>query len=387
MAKRVEDTPRLSRGLFYIGVIGLVIVGIAGFIFVQRGSDSAVNIATGAPKPLPVNVGRVGFVDTLEIAEQYTGLVAARRTSSLGFEAGGRVESLRVDVGDTVQEGTVLAKLDTRTLSANLAAATAQIGEAEAALKIAQTTVSRQKILAEKGLLSGQSFDEADAQALAAEARLTAAKAQRDALRVRIDQASLKAPFEGMITKRFLDEGAIASPGQPVFQLVENSALETTIGVPAKLARRLQPGETYQLIVDQQKIPAELRSVTGVIDASQRTVTAVFDIDAASAVFSGAVARLELREKLEQSGTWIPVSAMTEADRGLWSIYVAHKTDGDDYRVEKRLVDIIHAEADKVFVRGALSEGEYFVKDGLHRLTPDQRVTLKFDDANAAEAG
>lgn len=375
MSQHVVQKPRVSRGIFFLIVMGLFILGIVGFILTQRGDTSALNIASGKASPLPVNVITAEYSDTLEIREQYTGLVSARRSSALGFETGGRLQAIHVDVGDTVKKGAVLARLDTRTLEANLAAANAQTGEAEANLKLAKSTSDRQAVLEEKGLLSSQRFDESAAQADAAQARLAASSAQIDALKVRIDLSRLTAPFDGVITRRMVDEGAIAGPGQPVLQLVEVSALETSIGLPSAVTEKLMAGEVYQLRIDDRMVPARLRNVTGVIDASQRTMNAVFDIDEEQDVQPGSVARLELKQTLDQRGFWIPVSAMTEAERGLWGIYAVRQAEDGQFRVEKQLVDILHAEADRAFVRGSVSEGDRFVLNGLHRITPGQIVS------------
>ena len=375
MAEVQKDRPRFSRGMFYIAVIGLVLLGIAGFVFSQRGEESAVNIASGDPAPLPVNTRIAERSETLLIKEQYTGLVSARRSSALGFEAGGRIETISVDVGDVVEAGDILAELDTSSLKADLAAAKAQISGAEASLKLARSTVERQTLLEEKGLLSAQRFDEAEAQADAAIAQLNVSKAQAASLQVRIDLSRLKAPFGGVVTKRYMDEGTIAGAGAPVLVIVESSQLETSIGLPSSMARSLEVGKTYDLRVDDVLHPASLRSVTGVIDNGQRTVTAVFDLGSeSSAVYPGAVARLELEQSLPQSGYWVPVAAMTEADRGMWSIFVVTEDADGEPVVEKRLVDVLHPEADRAFVRGALQSGDEMVLNGLHRLTAGMRV-------------
>ncbi len=375
MASDVRSGPRLSRGLFYLAIIAMVMIGIAGFILSQRSEGGAVNIAEGPPKPLPVSVSTVRFSDTLNIREQYTGLVSARRTSELGFETGGRIERVLVDVGDQVASGQKLALLDTRTIQANLNAANAQIGEAQASLKLARSTVERQAQLEAKGLLSAQSYDEASAQEEAALARLDAASAQAEALKVRLELASLRAPFDGVVTQRFRDEGAIASPGTPVVQLVESSVLETAIGLPGHLADRLDVGKTYPVDIAGTEVEATLRSMTGVIDTNMRTVTAVFDLPESIAASAGDVARLQLEQSLSQSGFWVPVSALSEAERGLWSIYVVRDDDAGTPRAEKSLVDLLHAEADRAFVRGALDDGDLFITDGLHRLAPRQIIS------------
>ena len=374
MSTEQARLPSARKGAFFIFVILAVIAGIVAFVFVQRGDASAVNVPSEAPRPLPVNAARVEYVGALNINELYTGLVVARRTSALGFETGGRIALLNADLGDEVSEGEVLAHLDTRSLNARLQAADAQINEAKASLRLAETTRERQAFLVENDLLSSQSFDEVETQVDAANARLAAAEAQASSLRIQIELSSIRAPFSGVITERAADEGAIAAPGVPVLTLVETGALEIRIGVPVDIASRLAVGETYEMRVESQIVPVTLRSKTGVIGASQRTMTVVFDLPENAGVSPGSVARLEMEEALDQSGFWIPVSAMTEASRGLWAIFAIVPDAHDVPRVEKRLVDIVHAEANRVFVRGALEDGEMFVVDGLHRLVPGQSV-------------
>ena len=90
-----------------------------------------------------------------------------------------------------------------------------------------------------------------------------------------------------------------------------------------------------------------------------------------------------MEEALDQSGFWIPVSAMTEASRGLWAVFAIVPDENNVPRVEKRLVDIVHAEASRVFVRGAMEDGELFVLDGLHRLVPGQSVAPDTSNSSA----
>lgn len=383
MSTEQARVPSARKGVFFILVILAVIAGIIAFVFVQRGDASAVNIPSEAPRPLPVNAARVDYVDVLNINELYTGLVVARRTSALGFETGGRIAVLNADLGDPVSEGQVLARLDTRSLNARLQAAEAQINEAKASLRLAETTRERQAFLVENDLLSSQSFDEVETQVDAANARLAAAEAQASSLRIQIELSSIRAPFSGVITERTADEGAISAPGIPLLTLVETGALEIRIGVPVEIASRLIVGNPHDMRVEGALVSAILRSKTGVIGASQRTMTVVFDLPEGAPVNAGSIARLEMEEALDQSGFWIPVSAMTEASRGLWAVFAIVPDENNVPRVEKRLVDIVHAEASRVFVRGAMEDGELFVLDGLHRLVPGQSVAPDTSNSSA----
>ena len=367
--------PSFVKGMLFIAVICAVIGLIIIFIITQRGDASAVNIPTSRMAAISVNVSRVSLSDQMRIGEQHTGLVMARRSSELGFEAGGRIAAISADVGDQVKHGQVLAKLDTRSLVSRLQAARAQISEAEAGLKLADSTRSRQKILVDKELLSSQGYEEVSSQVDAASARLSAAKAQAETLSVQIELSSIRAPFSGVVTERYSDEGAISNPGQPLLKLVESGVLEVRLGLPEAVSANLVPGRSYPVLIQGVSYDADLRTVTGVIDANQRTVTAIFDLPEGTPVSSGAVARLEIVQDVSQTGFWVPVSAMTEASRGLWSIYVVQPSDGGEQIIEKRLIDVLHAEAEQAFVRGALRDGDLFVVNGLQRIAPGQTVS------------
>ena len=114
---------------------------------------------------------------------------------------------------------------------------------------------------------------------------------------------------------------------------------------------------------------ARLKAVLPEVDAATRTLTAVFTLQTGD-IPLGAVIELELTSSIPTPGYWLPLTALTESDRGLWGIFVIN----DDSAVERRLVEIIHVEANQAFVRGTLNPGERVVKTGVQRIVPGQRV-------------
>ncbi len=367
-----EKKPSFWKGLLFLLVLALVIAGLVLAALALR-SEEGPKVAEMPPTPISAAVVEVVLQGDFDLKESYSGLVTPRRESQLGFTTGGRIASLNTDIGDRVAEGQRLAILDTRALRAQLAAAEAAIDEVVANRELALTIVERQRDLRDEGFVSQQVVDEFAAQASAADARLQAARAQADTLRVQIDLAQIRAPFDGMVTERFVDEGVIAAPGQAIFTLVEASTLEARIGVPESALASLTAGETYELNVAGRPVEAVLRADTGVIDARQRTVTTVFEIPADQGVATGAVARLYLNRAVDERGLWVPVSALKEATRGLWSVYVA-EPDGDGFMAQTRLVEIVHTDGPRAFVRGALEDGDLVVVDGLQRITPKQPI-------------
>ena len=367
-----EKRPGPAKGLIFL-VLLLLTIGAMLFGATLLRSEEGPKVAVTAPEPLTVPVRPAQLTKAFTLQETYSGLAEARRTSELGFSTGGRIEDIAVDVGDQVKTGQTLARLDTRGLRAQLASAQAVVEEARSAHSLALNTVERQRRLSLQGHVSPQAVDEAEAQAETALARVEAAKAQADILRVQIDLARITAPFDGMVTARTSDEGAIAGAGQPLLQLVETGHLEARIGLPAATAARLQPGDVYDLRADTGTVEATLRSVTGVIDPNQRTVAAMFDITNSGAIASGAVVRLSMSREIDEPGFWVPVKSLSTASRGLWTVYVAAPVDGG-FEVEPRPVEMVHTDGERAFVRGPVSDGELVIIDGLQRIVPGMSV-------------
>lgn len=367
-----EKKPTAIKGIAFIVLLLIVSAGLMFLALTRRSADGPL-IPNNTPSAISVQVQEVHLADALTLEETFSGIVSARRTSQLGFSGGGRVTGIRVDVGDEVRAGQVLAQLDTRDLRASLAAAEANIAEAEANYALANSTVGRQRTLFERGHVAQQRVDEAEAQAGASQARIEAAKAQADALRVAIDLSTIRAPYAGTVTSRMMDEGVIATPGMPMLEIVEAGQLEARIGVPSPVAANMEVGKLYALISDRGAVDATLRAKTGVIDQSLRTMSTVFDIVDASAVDAGAVVRLSMPREITERGFWAPVSALAESSRGLWSVYVATPVEGG-YEARPRLVEVVHSDGDRVFVRGTVDNGERYITGGISRLVPGQRV-------------
>lgn len=373
--------PTWLKGFAFLIFLGLVAAGFLYGAFLLR-SEEGPKVALAAPEPLTVEVVDIEVATTFELEEGYAGLATAARTSQLGFSSGGRVDAINVRVGDRVKAGESLAKLDTRALAAQLASSNAVVEEARAAHRLALDTVERQRTLLRQGHISAQRVDEAEAQANTAVARIEAARAQADTLRVQIDLARITAPYDGVVTGRFADEGAIAGAGQPILELVETGKLEARIGVPAAAVSSLEAGKEYMLQSDAGPVPATLRSVTGVVSASQRTVAAVFEFPQPDVVPAGSIVRLSLPRTIEEGGFWVPLKALTSASRGLWTVYVA-VSDGSGTRAEGRLVEMIYSSGDRAYVRGPMKPNDRVIIDGLHRITPGVPVT-PIDSQHAA---
>ena len=313
----------------------------------------------------------------------YAGTSRAARRAELGFKRGGEVATVMVDLGDSVAAGQLLAQLDTRALASDLrraqseeVLAAANRRSASAQTELAANTERRVRALRANGNVSQQAFDEAHlqyrvsrAQLEVAQASLGRAQAAVEAMEVALSEAEIRAPFGGVIQARHVDEGSQIGPGSPALSLVETSKREAHIGIPESAVTSLTVGHAYTINWQNVSASAQLRSLLPEVNPNTRTVTAVFTV-ADQRIPLGAVVELSLRQRVPGDGFWVPIDALTAMDRGLWGVFII---DAENI-VQQRLVEIVHNEGDRAFVRGLLSTSDRVVATGTQRIVAGQRV-------------
>lgn len=340
-------------------------------------------LSSSAYAEVNVSVFNVVAQQSYQSNRVYAGRTAAARAAELGFKRGGEVAQIQVDLGDVVAQGDTLARLDTASISAQLTQAAAEVSLARANLEalqaeteLATNTEQRFRTLREQGHASIQVYDETrlalrakQAQLNVARANLERALAAQKTIEVDLREAVIRAPFPGTIQARYVDEGTQIRSGEPALRLVEDAHREAHVGIPADIARRLLPGQTYQVNWRDQSYAATLSAVLPEVDPATRTLTAIFDL-AGNDIPLGSTVEVAINEAVKDPGFWLPLSALTEADRGLWGVYVVNA----DQIVERRLIEIVHSEADRVFVRGTLRTDDQVVATGVQRIVPGQVV-------------
>ena len=313
----------------------------------------------------------------------YAGKTLPSRSSELGFKRGGEIAQVLVDIGDVVEKGQVLARLDSQTLASNLeqaqantALAQANLSAAKAEAQLAANTEKRFRTLREQGNTSKQIYDEAKlsfqtkrAQYQVAQANVKRALAAANASKIALAEAAIKAPFDGIIQSRYMDEGTQILGGTPAVKLIELGPIKAHVGVPSESLVNLTIGNTYNLSWNGKAQPARLMAISPEVDPDTRTLNAVFKISA-GIIPIGAVVELLLEQRVQTPGFWLPVSALTASDRGLWGVYVVNA----ENIIERRLVEVIHNEASRAYVRGLLSDKERVVNSGVQRIVPGQSV-------------
>jgi RND family efflux transporter MFP subunit len=359
----------------------------------------------------------------------FSGLIKATRTSELGFKRGGRVEAILVQNGQKVKQGELLARLDVQQTLADLdqaraslqaaeaqlaealagpraetiAAARAQVADTESEVKLWSARVARQKELQQSGAVSAQEFDDSRFQLEAVVNRRDRFQRQLDELlagtrveqiavfragvaqwtaavarlEVEVEDSYLKAPYDALVAKRHLDEGVVVPPGTALVRLLEHQEVEAWVGLPSDYIVRLPESSSYPIQIEGRSYRATVRDVLPEVDLATRTRTAVFtvvtDKDATELPIPGQMFRLSLHRNEPQDGFWIPITALARGQRGLWSVLIVSPI---DQKIERRDVELMQVDSNRVLVRGLIEAGERYVTTGLHRLTPGQKVEI-----------
>lgn len=324
------------------------------------------------PEPLPVETLEVRPDDGYAVRRRFTGVVRSRRASELAFERPGVLVDIRVDEGDAVDPGQLIARLDTSQLKARRRELVAALREAEAQVELSDVTAARLEELAEAQFTSRQAHDEARFGLAARRASADRLRAAIEAIDVDLRKSRLIAPFRGAVARRLVDEGEVVTAGTPVLRLLDRGRPEAVVGVPARLAADLTVGSVHSLQREGRRLEGLLTAIVDDVDPSTRTRALVFELEANAGVTDGELVELELTRRVPARGFWIPLDALTEGLRGSWTVYAV----SPELRVVSAAVEVLHLDDERVFVRGTLEPGDAVLVSGLHRVVPGQPVAV-----------
>ncbi|MFE8069954.1 efflux RND transporter periplasmic adaptor subunit [Marinobacteraceae bacterium S3BR75-40.1] len=372
--------PGAARKLPLPGLASLIMLALLAGC-----GESEKAVSENAQPAMPVVVQKLEAVDHYTVDREFSGRIESTRQSALAFEFSGRVESVTVDEGDRVSRGQLLARLDTDLLQAEQRQADAALAQRRSQLALARQTLKRFKRLLQDNAVSRQEVDEAQEKVHSLEAGVDLEKARLQTITTRLEKARLTAPFNAVVARRSVDEGAVVGPQQPVLQLLESGPQEARIAVTAGVADRFDVGETLALTVRGQQLQSHIKRILPVRDVRTHTVDLIVAIDAPETPLRpGDLVSAQVPETIENRGYWLPYSALTDATRGLWGVYSVVSDDQGQEQVALRTVEVLHQTGDRVFVRGTLEDGDRVVAKGTHRMVPGLAVDVQ--DARPALA-
>ncbi len=355
---------------------------------------SAPQAAASAPRAaLTVTVARP---EQRVLAQQVAanGNVAAWQEAIVSANVQGlRVADVKVNVGDVVKSGQVLATFDAAPVRQDEAQAQASLAEAEAALAEAAGNAARAAAVEASGALSAQQIAQYRTAEKTARARVQAARAVVAAQRLRLDRTEVRAPDAGVISARSATVGQVADNGTELFRLVRRGRLEWRADVMAEDLARIRPGQAAELTLPGPpgavpRVQGTVRQLGPTVDPKTRYATVYVDLPAGSAARAGMFAsgRIDLGESRALT---VPQDAIVMRDG---FAHVLLMQPGDAVRLTRvrtgRLagdrIELLDAlpEGAAVVVRGAA-----FLNDGDHvRVVQESEPNQPSDRASQAPA-
>lgn len=191
--------------------------------------------AEAAPTPTTVGTENIVVAERAELASgpAISGNLRAAEEATVRAEIGGTVLETLVDEGSRVAKGTVLARIDDRTIRDQYLSARSAVTSAQSAAEVAQRNLERSERLASAGAIAERDLETARTQNIAAQSQLADAKARLTLQEKQLADAQVRAPFTGIIAQRQVSGGDVVQPGGAMFTLVNPSSMRLEASVPA----------------------------------------------------------------------------------------------------------------------------------------------------------
>ncbi len=322
----------------------------------------------------------------VEVVTPERGTIAAHFETTARIEAENRVEVLskgtgecmevRVDVGDVVDVGQVLALLERDELDAQVRQARINVQQQETALEIAERSY-------EEGIVS--SIDRDNARFALNQARVNLELAE-----LQLRNQTIRAPIAGVITKRLIQRGMVVTPGVPVFSIVDADSFVLPIQVPEKELARFTAGQEAEARIDaapDRVFQARVRRIYPSIDPTSGTVRVLLDFEESDRPLlrEAAFARVRLVMESRNNALLAPRDAVFEEEGRNYVFLVEAQHAGDDtdtnesdvrFFARRREITLGLEHSDRVEVLDGLTDDALIVTMGQHSLKPDAPVVI-----------
>lgn len=325
---------------------------------------------------------RLAAVQTASGSERaFTGIIAARVQSNLGFRVPGKVIKRLVDTGQLVRLGQPLMRIDRTDYAHAIEAQTEIVAAAKARADQTASDEARYRGLVATGAVSASTYDQIKAAADAARGQLAAAEAQARITKDEGEYTTLFADGEGVVAETLAEPGQVVAAGQTVLKLAHSGPREASVNLPETMPRpTVGSGAQATLYgISSKRYPAHLRQLSDAADPLTRTFEARYVLggNAARAPL-GATVTVYLNAHQSEPFLEVPLGAIFDpgSGPGVWIL------DPQTSLVSFRKVRIHQLGEELATLSGGVAPGERVVALGAHLLHEGERVRI--EDGKAA---
>lgn len=351
-------------------------VGLVSALAIDRSSPAVAGLdpqtASGSDPRQRAQLVEIAVVQPAGASERtFTGVISARVQSNLGFRVPGKVVERLVDVGQAVEAGRPLMRLDREDLDLALAAKNSAVASARALAVQAKADEARYRQLLADGWTTRQKYDQVKAVLDSANAQLVTAEAQARVARNEAGYSVLLADADGIIVETLAEPGQVVAAGQTVVKLAHAGPREATVNLPETVRPVIGSSAQARLYGPSSvPSPARLRQLSDAADPSSRTYEARYVLDGeAAAAPLGATVTIRVAAPASDPEIQVPLGAVLDDGRrpGVWVLDRATST------VRFRPVQLVRVSSETAVISG-VSAGDPIVSLGAHLLQEGARV-------------
>ena len=350
-------------------VVGLLPLALAACNHATSSSDPRTQTAL-------VRVARVE--PSIHAERSFTGVVAARVQSDLGFRVPGKILERLVDTGQSVKRGQPLMRIDPTDLRLATRAHEEAVAAATARARQTAEDEARYRDLVSTGAVSASAYDKVKAAAEAARAELNGANAQADVSRNAAGYAVLLADADGVVVETLAEPGQVVGAGQVVVRVARVGYREAVIELPETLRPAIGSTGRASLYGSGLNGPAKLRQLSDAANPHTRTFEARYVLEGRLADAPlGSTISIEIPDGRSAQALRVPIGAIFDPGKGpgVWLV------EGETPRVTWRAVQIGGLSAEAASVVGNLEPGDRVVALGAHLLREGEHVRLAQSEA------
>jgi len=308
--------------------------------------------------------------------ESVMGMIYSRASPEIAAEVSGRVISVIADIGDVVDKGQVLARIDSEKYDLQLAQSKAEIARLSALLVNQELDLKRAEKLFKDNLVSAEMVDRARAEFNALSEQINAANAQlRNSERL-IEETEIKAPIKTKVAAKYVDIGDFVQNGMIVYELVDTNNLRVALSFPEYQSLKLKKGLTVFLTTPtsrDQNVETIIKEIKPSVNSNNRSITAIVDFDNPGSWGPGASTQARIILSTYQDAVVLPQLAVVRRSIGD-VVYLIQ----NDIAVEQP-VDTGLEKDGFIHIKSGLKHGDIVALDGAGFLTNGTQIKINND--------
>jgi len=369
--------PGINRQRMRTGAVALAIaVTAVTFGGCKRGEAGDAK-AESAPAPTTVGTENVVVVSQAELASgpAISGNLQAAQEATVRAQIGGTVLQTFVDEGTRVSTGTLLARIDDRTIRDQYLSARSAVTSAQSAAEVAQRNLERSERLATAGAIADRDLETARSQNIAAQSQLADAKARLTLQEKQLADAQIRAPFTGVVSKRQANSGDVVQSGGELFRVVDPTSMRLDASVPASQLAAVKLGSSVSFSVSGypgRTFEGKITRINPIADPTTGQVRVAVSVPNAG---NNLVGGLFAEGRVASERRNVLVAPTSAVDVTGIKPFVIRLKDGKVERVEVEL-GLRDEESERVEIKTGLTKGDTLLIGAARGISPGTPVRV-----------